>query len=180
MATHNIFEVRKTNWSDDRVIRPVRHASVDLDNGNVVRMNGQLTTAGMTEVWDVVAPTTQNLTDLWFIAEPEYPAIVSGSGMTLRGEDEDVRQWYLPATKVGTARKAVVGDIVVLTADGLAGDKSTNTFVVASNTVLKLTWAAAAISGLSLKLLEEVSINIPQGTIGLNRITGYKFEVVAN
>lgn len=180
MATHNIFEIRKANWSDDSIIRPFKEAA-DLDNGNVVVMGVQSTTAGELEVWEVSQPVTGSLTDLWFVAEPEYPAIVTGSGMTLRGEDEDVRQWYVPSGKVGTARKAKVGDIVVMTDDGLAGTKNANTFVVATNASYKLTWAAAAITGLSLKLLETTFITIPDGSIGLGtRVVAYKFEVVAN
>ena len=66
-----------------------------------------------------------------------------------------------------------------MSADAVAGTKSTNGFVVATNAAQKLTWAAAAVSGVSLKLIATEYISIGLGAIGTQRVTAYLFEVVA-
>jgi hypothetical protein len=75
--------------------------------------------------------------------------------------------------------KLCIGDIVTISADGLAGTKSSNTYVVATAGAQKLTWGASAVSGVSLKLLETTYFSIADGSIGTQRVTAYRFVVEA-
>lgn len=151
----------------------------DLDNGSVVVL-ARSTTAGALETWDATKPATAALTNLWMIASPEIPFASSGSSIYRNMGNPDPREFYNRATKVADAFKPMVGDIITLTADALGGTKSTNGFVVAVDGEYKLTWAAAAISGLSLKLIATVNLPIPAGTLAdTQRVTAYQFEVVA-
>ena len=75
--------------------------------------------------------------------------------------------------------KPQVGDRIALTAACLGGSIGSNTYVVATNATRKLTWAAAAVSGLSYILRDTSYISIPDGSIGSQRVTAYLFECVA-
>lgn len=179
MAYHGVLitnEIMATNI--DQMNRSAICATTDLDNGNVVKLTGVSSTDGEGEVWTAATPVTGSLTNLWMVAEPEVVVTVSGSNK-YKGIDPDVRNFYTPAGDLFTAFKLAVGDIVTLTADALAGTKSTNTYIVATTNTPKLTWAAAAISGVSLKLLETTYISIADGSIGTQRTTAYRFVVEA-
>ncbi len=98
-----------------------------------------------------------------------------------RGIDPDIRNFYNPALSVFTAVQCKIGDIITLNAEALGGTKSTNTFVVATNATYQLTWAASAISGLTLSYVGDTYVSLPSsGAIGdTQRVTLYQFEVVA-
>lgn len=162
----------------DAYVRNAKSAS-DIDNGSVFNLATKSATAGEGEVWTATAPATGALTGLWMAFEPEVVVTVSGTSQ-YKGLDPDIRNFYNVAGNVFTAIKPQIGDIITLTADAVAGTISTNTFVVATNGALKLTWAAAAVTGLSLKLLATNYITIGTGTLGATgRVTAYQFEVVA-
>jgi hypothetical protein len=153
--------------------------TADIDNGSVFSLSTLSTTAGEGEVWTAVQPATgAGLTNLWMAYEPEVVTTVSGT-KKYKGINPDVRDFYNIAGDVFTAFKLQLGDIVTISADGLAGTISTNTYVVATNGDYKLTWAAAPVSGVSLKLIETTYISIADGSIGNQRTTAYRFEVVA-
>lgn len=150
--------------------------SADLDNGSAVILASRSSDADKGEVWVATQPATGSLTNLWMVAEPEI--VVTDS--KYKGLDPDVRNFFVPSGKVFSAIKPQVGDVIEISADGLAGTKSTNGYVVATNGAYKLTWAAAAISGLSLKLLATSYISIGTGAIDDQRpVVSYLFECVA-
>lgn len=158
----------------------VRHAkgAVDLDNGNVVSLTALTGVAGEREVWTAAVPATgATLTNLWMIGEPEV--VLTDS--KYRNINPNVLDFYNVAGDVFTAFKLQLGDVVMLNAEALGGTLGANTFVVATDGTAKLTWASAAVSGVSLKLLATEYISIPVlGSIGdLQRSTAYRFEVVA-
>lgn len=163
----------------DAFVRSAVCATTDIDNGNVVALTGISSTAGQGEVWVAATPATANLNaGLWMACEPEVVVTVSGTSK-YKGIDPDVRNFYNAKGEVFTVNKLEVGDIVTLTDDALAGTKSTNTYVVATNNTAKLTWSADAISGLSLKLIDTTYISIADGSIGTQRTTAYRFYVEA-
>jgi len=162
----------------DALNRSVVCTTTDIDNGSVFSLTGVSATVGQGEVWVAATPATASLTNLWMAYEPEVVVTVSGSSK-YKGIDPDVRNFYNIAGDVFTAFKLEVGDIVTISIDGVAGTKSTNTYVVATNNTAKLTWAAAAVSGVSLKLLETTYISIADGSIGTQRTTAYRFVVEA-
>ena len=158
----------------------VRHAkaAVELDNGNVVSLTALTGVAGEREVWTAAVPATgATLKNLFMVGEPEI--VVTDS--KYKNINPNVQDFYNVAGDVFTAFRLQLGDVVVLTADALGGTKSTNEYIVATNATAELTWAAAAVSGVSLKLLATEYISLPTlGTIGdTQRQTAYRFEVVA-
>jgi hypothetical protein len=151
--------------------------SADVENGSVMSLTGISATPGV-EVWASATPATASLTNLWMTVEPEVVTI-SVNGKKFKGLSNDPRDFVNLSGDVFTVFKPQVGDIITLSSDAVAGTKSSNGYVVATNNAAKLTWAASAVSGLSLKLLETTYISIADGTIGTQRQTAYKFEVVA-
>ena len=178
MANGVVVQSRVQAKDNDALNRPFVCAS-DVMNGHVLNLTGYSTTAGESEVWTGVAPTTGNLSNLWMAYSPEIVTVTSASGNEYRGLTPDPRDFTNIAGNVGDCFQPQVGDLITITGDGLAGTKSTNTFVVATNAAFALTWAATAVSGLSLKLREETTISVPTGAIGSHKVTAYKFEVVA-
>ena len=153
------------------------HASA-VDNGNIVKLTGLSATAGESEVWTAVTPSTSNgLTDVWMVGEPE----VVVTNAQYKGLDPDPRNFFVAATKVFSCFKPQLGDIVTMTADGLAGTKSTNTFVNATDSTggLKPVWGASQTGSVfSMELIETTYISLADGSIGNQRVTAYKFVVV--
>lgn len=154
-------------------------AEVDVDNGNIVILSGLSATAGEGEVWSALTPSTSDgLTGVWMVYQPE---LVESGTRLYRGLDPDPRNFYIPAGTVFSCFKPQLGDIVTMTADGLAGTKSTNTFVNATNSTggLKPVWGSTQTASVfSMKLLETTYISIGTGAIDSQRVTAYKFAVV--
>lgn len=177
--SHNILIQRAVAAKNiDSFNRSAVHATVDFDNGNVLSLGAISATDGEGEVFSAAVPATATLAALWMVYTPEVVVTISGA-KKFKGIDIDPQDFYVPALSIMDVFKPQVGDILTLTADGLAGTKSTNTFVVATDASQKLTWNATAISGLSLKLLGDDYISLSTGTIGTQRVTAYKFEVAA-
>ena len=147
-----------------------------MENGMVGVANTLSTTSGESEVFSFVTPTTGNLSNLWMVYEPE----VVTTDSKYKGIDPDPRNFSIAIGDVFSIFQPQVGDIISMSADALAGTKSTNTYVVATNTADQLTWASAAVSGLSLKLIDGSDyVSIADGSIGGQRVTMYKFIVEA-
>lgn len=163
----------------DSLNRHVVSAS-DVDNGNIVALLTRSATAGQEEVWVGTVPATGSLANLWMVYEPEVVVTYSGNS-EYKGLDPDPRNFYVKAGKVFSAFKPAVGDIITLTADALAGTKSTNTYVNATDTTggLKLLWGASQTSSvLSFKLMATTYISLATGAIDSQRVTAYQFECV--
>jgi hypothetical protein len=155
--------------------------AADLDNGNVVNLLTLSATTGESEVFTASKPLSAGglLVDLWMVAQPEVVVTYSGNS-AYKGLDPDVRNFYVKTGEIFRAIKPVVGDIVELSADALGGTKNANTFVVATNNTYQLTWAASAVSGLSLSLVGTSYVSLADGAIGsTQRTVMYKFQVVA-
>jgi hypothetical protein len=159
---------------------PATSESADLDNGNVVSIASQSTALGQSEVWLALQPLTATLASgLYMVGEPEVVITESGT-YQFKNIDPDPRNFYNKQGSVFTIFKLQVGDIVKLTADAFVGTQSTNTFIIATNASYKWTWAASAISGASLSLINDADyISIPNGSIGDQRVAAKKFRVVA-
>lgn len=161
----------------DAFNRPAVSAS-DIENGSVFNLLTKSSDAGSEEVWVATTPATGALTNLWMAYEPEVPSVYAGT-KAYKGLSPDPRDFINKAGEVFTAFRLQLGDILTLSADALAGSKSTNTFVVAADGALKLTWAASAGAGVSLSLKDETYISLATGSLGdTQRIAAYQFEVV--
>lgn len=163
--------------SNDAWVRSAK-ASADIDNGRVVALTALTGVAGEGEVWTAGTPATgATLTHLWMVTEPEI--VVTDS--KFKNLDPNPLNFTNLSGKVFTVCKLQIGDLVMLNAEALAGTKSTNEYVVATNATTALTWAAAAVSGVSLHLVATEYVSIPTGTSlqDQQRVTMYKFECVA-
>ena len=150
-----------------------------VDNGNVVVLSALSTTAGEAEVWTALVPSTSNgLTGLWMVYEPEV--VVTDS--KYKGLDPDPRNFSVAATDVFSCFKPSLGDIITFTADGMSGAKGgSDTHVNATNSTggLVLVWGTSQTASVfSMKLISTTYISIADGSIGTQRVTAYKFEVV--
>lgn len=148
-----------------------------VENGNVLKLGALSSTAGEGEVFLAATPATSTLaTDLFYMV---YSPPIPVTNSQFKGLSDDPSDFNMAANTVFTVFRPMVGDEIIITEDGLAGTKSTNTFVVPANGALELTWAAAS-SGVSLawELIETTFVNIPNGTFYGGRKTAYKFRCV--
>jgi len=176
---HNILIQRVVGAKNVSVWnRSAVHATEAFDNGNVLSLGALSTTDGEGEVFQAAVPATATLAALWMVYTPEIVVTVDGT-KKFKGINVDPQDFEVPALTVMDVYKPQLGDIITMTADGLAGTKSTNTFVVATDASKKLTWASAAISGLSYKLLSTEYISLSNGSIGTQRVVAYRFECAA-
>ena len=177
--SHAILEQRAVMASNIDTLNRNVIATADIDNGNVFLLNSLSTTDGEEEVWLASTPTSgTGLTNIWMACEPEVVITLAGT-KEYKGLDPDIRNFYNITGKVFTAFKPQIGDIVVLTADAMSNSIASNTYAVVTATSYELAWAAAAVSGLSLKLIETTYISLATGAINNQRVTAYRFEVVA-
>jgi len=147
-------------------------ATVDVENGHVVALGDKSNVKGENDVYNVNVPATATLaTDIFYMVNEPVNVLVNGkySGLT-----DDPREFNIPAGKKFTMYKPLIGDEVVITADGLAGTKGTNTYVVPADGTTKLTWAADG-TGVSLayKYVGDTYVSI-----GNERVPAYRFICV--
>lgn len=178
--THNILIQRAVAAKNiDSLNRSAVHATEAFDNGNVLSLSGLSATAGEGEVFSAAVPATATLAALWMVYTPEVIVTVSGSKQFRGGINVDPQDFEVPALAVMDVFKPQVGDIITMTADGLAtGSGIASAYAVATDASKKLTWAAAAISGLTFKYLATEYISIGSGSIGSQRVAAYQFECV--
>jgi len=141
------------------------------ENGSVGYFSGKSATSGEEEVWTMVSPATAHLFNLWMMYEPE----IVDSAAKYRGLDPDPRNYRAEIGTVFSVFQPQVGDLILMSADAIAG--SLNTYAVATDGAQKLTWAAAEVSGLSLEVLETTYISLGTGAINTQRILAYLMGV---
>jgi hypothetical protein len=153
----------------------------DVDNGNIVILTGKSATAGLSEAWTAVVPSTGNgLTGVWMAYDPQ----VSWTG-SYRGLTPDMREVYNPTLGgVFSVFKPQISDTFILSNDGITGTIGANTFINAITGAgggFEPGWAVSAGSGIfAAKLLATTYISLAAGTLGdSQRILAYQFEVVA-
>jgi hypothetical protein len=161
--------------------RSVKSGSA-LENGTVFVLNGQSSTSGEGEVWDVTWPTTGSLVGLWMAMSPEIVTITAADGTEYKGINADPRNFSNPASKVFDAIQLQEGDILTITADGFTGAyASGSTHATAAFQEWKLQWRAfGADDALTLKYLGTTYVSIGTGNIDNQRVTAYKMQVIKN
>jgi len=180
MANSVMFPIKTSAQYDGSKIETFINAGADIDNGTVFVKSTLSTATDESEVYTLTLPATgAGLTNLYMAYTSELNMIVGSDGNEYRVGDLNPKNFTNYAGYAFNGFKLTVGDRIKITGDGLGGTKSTNTFVVATNGTGKLTWAAAAVSGVSLKLVKESYFSIPEGGIGSQRTVAYVFEVVA-
>lgn len=179
--THAIAVLNKVQATDVDSYNRVARSATALDNGWVMQLATRSSTTGESEVWVGTAPSAvAGLTHLWMAYSPEIVEVVSGSN-TYKGIDSDPQNFYHIIGEMIDVFKPQIGDIITLTADALTtGTGAASAYAVATATDFKLNWAAAAVSGLSLKYLATTYVSKPTGAISeTQRVVAYQFEVAA-
>ena len=167
VAAHNVDAYNHTfvNTSDD------------IENGSIFTMGDRIT--GQEEEYTAVKPATANLAKQFYMAASPIRTVTElADGSKFVDLSPNPKAFINKAGQPIDGVALKLGDIVRLSVDAVAGTKSTNTFVVATNDAYKLTWAAAAISGLSLKLIGTSYVSVADG-FGSQRVVAYDFRVDA-
>jgi hypothetical protein len=152
-----------------------------LDNGMIVKLTGKSTTAGETEVFTAVVPSTAaGLTNLYMVYAGDEVVITDSR---YKGLDPDPRNFFVPATKIVSVFKPTLGDIITVNAEALLGNYSAGvtTHINAVDTTggLNLYWGNSQTSSvLSYKLLRVTYFSLATGGIDTQRVTAYEFECV--
>jgi hypothetical protein len=151
-----------------------------LDNGNIVKLTTRSATAGESEVFTAVVPSTGNgLTDLWMVYSGDEVIVTDAR---YKGIDPDPRNFFNAAAKPVSVYKPALGDIILMTGDGFAtGSGAGAAYANAVDTTggFKLEWAAAVgTSILSYKLLATKYISLATGAIDSQRVVAYELECV--
>ena len=149
-----------------------------IDNGMVVVMGNKSGVAGNTEVFMGTLNASTSATNMWMA----YQADEVVSTGNYKGLDPDVRNFYVSASKVFSAYKPQVGDIIVMTADSfVSGYSASLTYANATAGEWKLKWEATQpTNGLSYKYIKTTYISLAEGNIGDQRVTAYQVECLAN
>ena len=149
-------------------------ANFPVENGHVVALGDKSDVKGENDVYNVKAPAFANLaSDIFYMVNEPVNVLVNGkySGLT-----DDPREFNIPAGKVFTMYKPMVGDEIVITVDGIDGTKVDDTYVyvVPEDNTTKLTWAATG-TGVSLayKYVGDTYVSI-----GNERVPAYRFICV--
>lgn len=150
---------------------------VDLDNGNVFGKGELSASANESQVYEATAP--EELTGLWMAYSPEDVVLTDGLGNQFKVGTLDPRAFTNTAGVVFSGFKPQVGDLVLISADGIEGEAAA--YAVAAAGSNKLKFAAAAVEGLSFKVVEATYISVASANnIGSQRVTAYLLECVAN
>lgn len=156
-------------------------AEADLDNGNVFVKGDLSTEAGESQVYEATTPATGSLSGLWMAYSPEDVVLTDALGNQFKVGNLDPRAFTNTAGTVFSGFKPQVGDLITISADGIEGAVSSNEYLVAADGQSKLKPNAAAIDGLSFKIIETTYISVASANaIGSQRVVAYLAECVAN
>jgi hypothetical protein len=181
MTVHAILIQKQVSAQTNPALNRSVISGCDIDNGNVFTLSHQNGGTGLTEVWDVIQPTTGSIGGLWMAAAPEVVTTISGANK-FRGIDVDPRNFYTAASTVFDAYKPMPGDIITLTADALDSGTSQQ-YAVAAIGTFKLAWAADPSTNktFSMHYLGTDPIAVGSGSaIGTSHVAAFKFEVLNN
>ena len=154
-------------------------STVDLDNGNVFGKGELSTNSNESQVYKTVTPATGSLSGLYMAFSPEDVVLTDDLGNQFKVGTLDPRAFTNRANVVFSGFKPQVGDLVLISADGISGEAKG--YAVAANGASKLAFNETAGAGLSFKVVETTYISLASANnIGSQRVTAYVLECVAN
>jgi len=147
-----------------------------IDNGDVFVIDDKITSGSLTEVWEIKQPTAGSPTNCWMAYSGDEVVLTDSK---YSGLDPDPRNFYNQASKVFSAFKPQVGDIITLTADAFSNEFSSHTYAAPQADSFKLQWESAeATSGLDFKYHSTTYISLADGSIDTQRVTAYQLECI--
>lgn len=151
-------------------------AAGDIDNGNVFAKGELSTNAGESQVYKAEKPNSG--AGLWMAYTAEDVVLTDELGNQFKVGNLDPRAFTNRANTVFSGFKPQVGDLVLISADGISG--AANTYVVA-DAGFQLKFNAEQGAGLAFKVVETSYISVASANnIGSQRVTAYLLECVAN
>jgi hypothetical protein len=186
MADHGMILKKSVAATD--VVAYNRYAvaasSLDLDNGNVFRLDTCASgISGYSEVWAVSAGSASGstLNEMWMADSLRANLTVDGA-LLYSGLNDDPRKFYNVGARVLDAWKPQKGDVVEFSADCFNGVRAANTFASANGDTYDLVWAASAVAdALTFQLLATTYFSIGTGGLGdTQRVTAYRMVCTNN
>lgn len=154
-------------------------STVDLDNGNVFGKGELSTNTNESQVYKTETPAAGSLTGLYMAFSAEDVILTDDLGNQFKVGTLDPRAFTNRANVVFSGFKPQVGDLVLISADGIEGDAAAYANATANSTLLH--FADAAVEGLSFKVVETTYITVASANnIGSQRVAAYLLECVAN
>lgn len=151
-------------------------ADGDIDNGNVFVKGALSTNEGESQVYKAEKPNSE--LGLWMAFTAEDVVLTDELGNQFKVGNLDPRAFTNRANTVFSGFKPQVGDLVLISADGISG--TANTYVVA-DAGFQLKFDTAQGNGLAFKVVETSYISVASANnIGSQRVTAYLLECVAN
>ena len=163
----------------DSYNRSFKSTSADIDNGNVFGKGDLSTATGESQVYTVSTPATGSLSGLWMAFTAEDVVLTDDLGNQFKVGTLDPRAFTNVKGTVFSGFQPQVGDLVLISADGISG--VANDFAIAVDGSTKLAFNDAAGAGLSFKVVETTYISVASANnIGSQRVTAYLLECVQN
>ena len=175
----NVLELTMTQSYNVDALNRNAVCEQDVENGSVFELLTYSEDADKHFVWQATAPTANTVKNVWMACSPEVVITKGADGNEYRGLNPDPRAFVNIAGRTIDVFKPMVGDIIRMTAEGIA-DADTNDYLVINPSNFKLMSAAAATEGFSLKKIGTGRLMIGQGGIANAPVPMYKYEVVNN
>lgn len=116
-----IVETRIQAYDINSLNRSVKHATADVDGGNLVKLVASATAGD--DVWTATTPATGALGGLWVAYNPSQ-RLTEVNGQYYAGLSADDRDYTNLKTRVFDAFKPKVGDMVAFTIDCIDASSS--------------------------------------------------------
>lgn len=180
MAMHNVVIPKQYAAYNIDSYNRTAVATVDLDNGSVMKLTKYSTNAGEGTVWQAEQAAATDV-GLWMAMAPEVVSVEPVDGLVIRGITADPRAFTNVANKPFDVILLQKGDIIEMTGAGITGiDTAANTYLVPATTGFALAPATSAGTGLALHKIGTSRLHIGNGALMKTPVTTYKFEVVNN
>jgi hypothetical protein len=161
----------------DSLIKIARCPASAVENGNLVLLGALSAAVGEKEVYIASTPITGSLATAhyYMVYEPAIP-VVDGK---YKGLSDDPSDFRVALDDVFTVFHPMVGDEVILSADGITS--SVNTYVVAANAQYEMAFSSSAASnGMVWEVMETTFINVPNGSFYGGRKVAYKLRCLVS
>jgi hypothetical protein len=155
----------------------------NIPNGAVVTLTGKSENEGESRVWVAEAPASGDAAGLWMAASPEVVTLTDALGNEYKGLTADPRAFVNIAGKTMDVFKPQKSDIIWMALTDVVGTiNETNKYLVPTGdgSAFTLTASSTAGDGLCFQLIGERAIEIPNGNVVKNLVTGYEFECINN
>ena len=156
----------------------ITNSASSIDNGMIFYCGVKNWASGSgAEVFNIAAPASGSLNSLWMAYSGDEIVVTDSK---YKGLDPDPRNFYNATSKVFSAYKPAVGDIILLTAEAMTGTVE-SAFAIAVAGSWQLNWAAATASEhmLAYKYLGTKYISLATGAIDTQRVAAYELECVS-